>query len=1147
MSFTEDFDRYLNLFRLRLKQLLIARGAAMVATAALLITVVAVAIAIRNGFPDDIVITARLVLVGVLAALAFWFVILPNRRLDEDGSAEIEKRTPEFGGRVETYVEMQDSRNPMRELLAEDALHVAGNHPAEKQVAQKEFTLALSAAGIAVAALLFLAVAGPGNHAYGVRHLWFGWAFPDLLPPQSIEVSPGDDGIRKGGTVHVRATMHGFEPGQAWVHASFADGEWQQVEMSDAADTFEFTFFSIREPLEYFVSAANARSPTYRVSVVDLPVIENLALTYHYPEWTGREPETIDPGGDVRAVAETEVEIQLRSDRPMSPGDLVVDDKVIPLRIDGETATARFSVRQDGQYFVAAKVGGELIRLTDDYFITLLDDDIPKIEFTRPGRDWSASSIEEVTTGITAEDDFALESLELRYSVNGSDWQSIELPVDTNIAEVDHVFFLESMSQDPAESALVPGDLISYFAVATDRENSARTDIFFIDVQPFDQRYSQSQQSGSMGGQQGGQQQNEISQRQREIVVSTWNLIREQQEQRRDDASYVSDNAALLARVQATLRAQVETLAQRTQARQLTASAEEITRFVESLNKAAEAMIPAAERLGEIELEQAILPEQEALQHLLAAEAVFTDISLSMQAGNRGGGGGQAGRDLTEMFELEMDLEKNQYETGSTATPDTPQQAMDEAVDELRDLARRQEQLARNLNQSQISTPAQRWQQEMLRRDVEELSERLERLQERAAANQSQSQSTQGGQSASSSQSTSQSSGEDANDRQVDELRRRLDSAVRAMNEADRAMKNNSNPEDLRRATEEAGRQLEGAREQAAEQLRRAMQASLSNLANRSNELYETQLALEDQLQDAIRDMLVGQNQSDRLDSGMTPDEEYEMAAEKRQLQSEVQALEQDARNTAQQIAGEQPGTAEQLREAIDKLREMKIETRIAMAAAYIERGGAMYVVGSESAVTEGLRELREDMRRAESMAGDGANGQRGEIGRNDLEQTLAETQQLRRNLQRAAAGNAYGGAPTNWGRDDLQRSTGIRTEDLDIGREIERQADTVSQDVLGLFRELSAAGVSVQDIDELRRLAADIRASDFSGNPGLLEQESRHALSLVEQLEIALAKTANQNAAGVRTSTADEIPDPHREIVADYYRRLGQADDNKK
>jgi hypothetical protein len=810
----------------------------------------------------------------------------------------------------------------------------------------------------------------------------------------------------------------------------------------------------------------------------------------------------------------------------MTRGELVVDDQEISLSVDGETATARFNVQQDGQYFVAAIVGGEQIRLTDDYFITLLEDEIPKIEFARPGRDWSASSIEEVTARISAQDDYLLESLELRYSINGSDWQSIDLPVDTDVAELDHVFFLESLSERADAEALVPGDLISYYAVAEDRENSARTDIFFIDVQPFDRRYSQSQQAGG-GGQQGGQQQDEISRRQREIIVSTWNLIREEQENRRNDPAYVSDNAALLARVQATLREQVETLARRTEARQLTASAEEIARFVENLEKAGEAMIPASERLSEIELEQAILPEQEALQHLLAAEAVFTDISVSMQANNGGGGGGQAGRDLTEMFELEMDLEKNQYETGSRATPEAPQQAMDEAADELEELARRQEQLARNMNQNRTPSPAQRWQQEMLRRDVEELRERLERMQERqSASNQSQqSQGQQQGSQGQSSQSGSQSgeSGSEQDSRQVNELRRRLDSAVRAMNEADEAMRNGGSPDELQRAADEAQRQLEGARDQATEEMQRAMQASLDDLANRADDLYDTQSAMEDQLQNAIRGVNVGRNSSNRLESGMTIAEEYELAAEKRVLQSEIQELQQDARNTAQQIAENQPEAAEQVRDALD---------------------------------------LSEDMQRARSMT-DSGRGDRPGSGeaRNGLAETLAETQQLRRELQQLAEGNADGnadggadrgnnggdnrGAFANGGRDDLQRSTGIEVGDLDASRDFDEQADNISQDVLAMFRELRARGVSAQDIDELRRLAADIRASDFSGNPALLEEEARRALSAVEQLEMALARTARQDDATVRSTAADEIPNAHKEIVADYYRRLGETDND--
>ena len=1140
MSKTTEFERYLGLFRLRLKQLVMARALAILTVTALSITVFAVFLAVRQGFPDGLVITSRLILIAALAALGYRYLLRPGREIDADGSVEIEARAPGFGGRVRTWAEIRGKEHPLADLLAEDALKVAAGHSPEAAIPQREFSRVLSIAGAALLILLVLGAAGPGNYAYGVRHLWFGWALPNLLPPQSIEVSPGDDRIRLGGTVNVRAEALGFDPSRAWVHARFGDQEWQQVEMADIEGAFEFTFFSVREPLEYYVSAANVRSPAYRVNVVDLPVVENLAVTYNYPDWTERDAETRDPGGDVRAILDTRIEITVTADRPMTPGTLVLDDLEVPLDVDGSSATASFTVQDDGQYFVAAKVGGEQIRLTDDYFITLLDDAAPQIEFARPGRDWSASSIEEVTARISARDDFLLESLELRYTVNGGEWQSVDLPIDANTAELDHVFFLETLSDRVDGESLVPGDLISYYAVATDRENTARTDMFFIDVQPFDRRYSQSQQAGGqMGGQQ--QRQDEISQRQREIIISTWNLIREQQDGRSSDPAYVTDNAALLSRVQATLREQVETLARRTEARQLTASAEEIARFVDHLDRAAEAMLPAIGKLDNLELEDAILPEQEALQHLLAAEAVFTDISVSMQTNSRGGGGGQAGRDLTEMFELEMDLEKNQYETGSRATPEAPQQAMEEAVNELEDLARRQEQLARNTNRNRQPTAAERWQQEMLRRDVEELRQRLERLQQQGSSSQSEDQAGGQGQGQQSASTGDQNSSEG---RELDELTRRLDSAVRAMNEAEEAMRNGGSPADLQRAADEARRQLEGARDRASEEVQRSMQASVDDLAERADDLYETQQAMEDRLMDAIRSVDVGRDEDNRLESGMSILEEYQLADEKRQLQAGLQKLEQDARNAAQQMSEAQPRSAEEIREAVERLRETEVESRLAIAAAYIEQGEAVYIVNSEGAVTQALRELSEDLERASAMAEAGRDGESRESGEGrSVDETLARTQELRRQLQQAAEGQRGGQRPTGTGRDDLQRSTGVDVGDIDVGRDYDDRADQLSDDVVALFRDFRGRGVAVQDIDELRRLAADIRAHQFSGNPALLEEEARRALSLVEQLELALSRSSRGSSGSIRTTTGEQIPDEHRQIVADYYRRLGDTE----
>ena len=232
---------------------------------------------------------------------------------------------------------------------------------------------------------------------------------------------------------------------------------------------------------------------------------------------------------------------------------------------------------------------------------------------------------------------------------------------------------------------------------------------------------------------------------------------------------------------------------------------------------------------------------------------------------------------------------------------------------------------------------------------------------------------------ASSSSQGEQSQSGQPGRRELEQLQRRLESAIRAMNDADAAMRNGGDPGELQRAADEAQRQLEGARDQATDEMRRAMQASLDNLADRARALHEDQEAMENHLQESIRGVDVARNSANRLESGMSILEEYELAEEKRQLQASVQALEQDARNTAQQIDDAAPGAADQVRDAIDNLREEEVETRIAVAASYIEIGEAVYVAGSESAVTEALRELRDDFERARRMAEGGRGDERGE------------------------------------------------------------------------------------------------------------------------------------------------------------------------
>ena len=171
-------------------------------------------------------------------------------------------------------------------------------------------------------------------------------------------------------------------------------------------------------------------------------------------------------------------------------------------------------------------------------------------------------------------------------------------------------------------------------------------------------------------------------------------------------------------------------------------------------------------------------------------------------------------------------------------------------------------------------------------------------------------------------------------------------------------------------------------------------------------------------------------------------------------------------------------------------------------------------------------------------------NGEPGDGER--LQAALAEARELRRALQQAAAEQGDGAAGIRVGgpdNPDRDRTPGTPVPNVETGAELREQADGVAQDVTELLRALSNAGASRQDVDALRRLAASIRASDFSGNPDVLRREAREVLALAEQLELELASVIDGDNRGIRGDVNADVPQQHREIVADYYRRLGQAE----
>jgi hypothetical protein len=1154
---------YLRRVERRLRLQAFTKGAAITAAAALIFTLLAVLLANAFAFSNPSVTTARVLLFVALALALGIGLVVPLLRLNRRNAArETERKFPAFEERLLTFTERAGANpeDPFLPLLAADTLEVARQaEPARVAGRNRILSFVAGAAG-SLAVLIWLGTSGPGFLGYGTSLLWGGLPKGELVPYYDISVAPGNHTVRRLADQLIAAQLKGFQAQRVRMFAKYASSsKWEQADMRPqlSGPGFEFLIAGVPESLDYYVEAGGVRSKQYRLKVVDLPGVKKLKVTYHFPGWTGMKDKVEDPGGDLRAVEGTDADVAVETDRPLANGALLLDDGTkLPLRsgVNG-LSIASVPIRKDGMYHVAAIDQGEDVRLSPDYFIEAEKDEPPTVRITRPQADARVNPIEEVTVAVEGQDDFGLNELSLHYSVNGDAEKTVSLLKSKGLksASGSTTIALEDFK-------LSPGDLVSLYATSRDAHSVARTDMFFVQAEPFERRYSQSQESGNMSGAGGDQEDNKISEREKEIIAATWNQIKDTS----GDKAAAAENAGFLSGVQSKLRDQAHSLSDRMKARQLGGGSGEFKTFTADMDEAVKAMAPAADKLRGSQWQNALAPEQKALQHLLRAEAVMRDIKVAF--GNRGGGGGGANsgaeRDLQSLFDLELDTEKNQYESGSrSASKDQRQREIDEALQKLEQLARRQQELAEQQRRNQ-QVSQQRWQQEMLRREAEELQRKMEQL-SRNQQGQPQSGQPQSGQPQSGQSQSGQGGRQSSQGGQMSS--QQLQRAIEQLRQAQQDMRQSTSTQsdaDSRRAAE----RLKEARDLLAGMRQQQAAGSVDELARRAEELASRQQQSNARMRRAFGSP--GQQQG----QGVTPQQTEELAREKEQLANDYQRLESDMGSTARDTRASDRQLSGKLREALGQVQQNEVNNRLRLSADYLRTGKGAAATMRDATTTQALNNLRDQLREIQKSVGQGQQGA-GDKDRQALAEALAQTERLRKEMERGMRAGVpsrdrQGAVPQPGQQDGREpgqqpgeqpgqsqsaqagegqpgqigpRANGPQNGLLPSLGPVFGDAGDFLQNYRHTLRELEnnpQIGKDLRDtIQNLYRL--DPRQSP--GNPELMNRIESQMLSGVEQIELQLRRQLDDQGGVVRSGSADPVPQGYADAVAEYFRRLSK------
>jgi hypothetical protein len=914
----------------------------------------------RVRFAPEWVVALRYVTWGTFLVSTYLFLVRPLIRRVSDGQVALylEEHEPSLEHAVVSALDQNPGfseglRNRVVDVALERARHVQYGRRVE-QGRLYRFAGALTVVGLLALGMTLL---GPAHLRYGLGALLMPTRDAAEVNPYSIAVTPGDITIPRNTDQLVAATLGGFDASDASIFTRTAsDGGFQRLTMLPGVEGgFEALLLGVAERTEYFVESTGVRSPTFTIEVADLPYVGKLDLTYFYPGYTGLPPRVVENAGDVAALPGTVIELRIQPTMMAPGGRLMLDYEPaadLTLQDDG-TFVTRFTLGDDSYYAIElARDNGTLVPASPEYTIDLLEDQDPAISFSRPGRDDSASPIEEFYLEMNATDDYGVRDVRLVYSVNAGPEDTIAVFQTSGapLSEVApaHTLFLE-------EWQLEPGDLVSYYAIARDNRpnpTAVTSDIYFITVRPFERAYRQAEQGGGGGGGGGGQQETPLSELQRQIIAATFNLIRQQESY---SASEFRENVNSVGLAQVRLTEQVGTLLQRMQNRGLTQSDPGFRDVSAILPQAVDAMQRAKAHLDDLELREALPDEQEALRFLQQAEETYERYVQQQQGGGGGGGGAQdraAAEELADLFELELDKLQNQYETVQRGQREQSDNQVDELMERLQELARRQEQEAerqrrRALQSGQTSSGGGGQSQRDLAEETEEAARQLERL------------------------------ARETNDRQLEETARDLQQAAEAMRQsASQSGSTGATAEanSALRRLEDARRQLEERRQDRA---RRDTEAAIQEV---------------DQLQQQQRDVVNDVRELPAERNTARSQQVRQLQERKEQMNDAVANLERELDRAASGARADNPQAARTLQDAANQIRESKLREKLQYSRGTIEQWDPQTATTLELNIEADLQALRDQLEEALDASSERST--------DPMERALEDTQQLVRGME---------------------------------------------------------------------------------------------------------------------------------------------------
>jgi len=478
--------------------------------------------------------------IGAVTAVIVWVVEQRRPRDFRAVAAALEAEHPELHPLLTTAIEQQPDRETgqfhflQRRLINEVITH------RHQRIWSDETQRKLSSAMFFQmgALVVFFASLFVTRVPASVRHS----TVAPLLDSE-VAVTPGDTKMERG-TGLVISARFGKAPPEATLVLITVSGKTKRLPLERhlADPVFGASLMEVNEDGLYRVEYGAKKTRDFKISVFDYPALSRANAALQYPSYTGLTNRTIPDTLRVTAVEGTHLTYTLELNKPVTRARFVAKDgSALSLAVQTNAVALlnAYQLTNSARYSLEiVDSEGRTNKVASDFSIQVLTNRAPDVKIAFPRGDQRVSRLEEMQLQAQVSDDFGVLKYGVGFGVAGQDPQFLEMGAEARANEKRQFTNMISMEKLGVEVDQV----VSYFAWADDYgpDGEVRrtfSDMYFAEVRPFDEIF-RADQSGEgenannnqrQQGQQGGGNQNtRLAELQKEIVVATWKLQRDQ-------------------------------------------------------------------------------------------------------------------------------------------------------------------------------------------------------------------------------------------------------------------------------------------------------------------------------------------------------------------------------------------------------------------------------------------------------------------------------------------------------------------------------------------------------------------------------------------------------------------------------------------